>query len=148
VILWRISNFANLEGLGGYRLAGRWHNPGAPIVYLAEHPALALIEVLVHFDISTMDDLPDLFQLIEVEVDDPVTIESAAPPADWRENVRSTRKLGDVWLREQRSVLLSVPSAVIPVCRNYLLNPLHTDTAKVRIKSLLKLPFDPRLFRP
>lgn len=148
MILWRISNFADLQGVGGYRLAGRWHNPGAPIVYLAEHPALALIEVLVHFDISTMDDLPDQFQLIEVEVDDPVVIESAAPPAGWREDIRSTRILGDAWLGAQQSILLRVPSAVIPVCSNYLLNPLHADAAKVRVKSLLELPFDPRLFRP
>lgn len=146
MILWRISNFADLQGLGGYRLAGRWHNPGAPVVYLAEHPALALIEVLVHFDISTMDDLPDLFQLIEVEVDEPVAIESAAPSADWREDIRGTRKLGDIWLANRTSALLSVPSAVIPVCRNYLLNPLHADIAKVRVKSLLTLPFDARLF--
>lgn len=148
MILWRISNFADLQGVGGYRLAGRWHNPGAPIVYLAEHPALALIEVLVHFDISTMDDLPDQFQWIEVEVDDPVVIESAAPPAGWREDIRSTRTLGDAWLGAQQSILLRVPSAVIPVCSNYLLNPLHADAAKVRVKSLLELPFDPRLFRP
>lgn len=148
MILWRISNFADLQGLGGYRLAGRWHNPGAPVVYLAEHPALALIEVLVNFDISTMDDLPDQFQLIEVEVDDHVAIESAAPPTNWREDIRSTQKLGDIWLGDQTSALLRVPSAVIPVCSNYLLNPRHADTTKVRVKSLLTLPFDPRLFRP
>ncbi|MGH7819352.1 MAG: RES family NAD+ phosphorylase, partial [Candidatus Binatia bacterium] len=44
--LWRISNHSELKGIGGLRASGRWHTAGRPIVYLAEHPALCLLEVL------------------------------------------------------------------------------------------------------
>ncbi|WP_155836914.1 RES family NAD+ phosphorylase, partial [Paraburkholderia mimosarum] len=40
---WRISNYADLRGIGGLRASGRWHYRGQPVVYLAENPALALL---------------------------------------------------------------------------------------------------------
>jgi len=45
--LWRISNYADLSGAGGLQAAGRWHTRGKRIVYLADHPASALLEMLV-----------------------------------------------------------------------------------------------------
>jgi hypothetical protein len=51
MVLWRISNFAGLKGIGGLRALGRWHFAGRPVVYLAEHPAGALLETLVHQEI-------------------------------------------------------------------------------------------------
>lgn len=64
--LWRISNYKDLKGLGGLKASGRWHNRGVPIVYLAETPALAMLEVLVHFDM-TLDEIPKHYQLLEIE---------------------------------------------------------------------------------
>ena len=61
--VWRISNHGDLSGRGGLRAAGRWHCAGRPIVYLAEHPASALLEVLVHFDIGDVSALPVAYQL-------------------------------------------------------------------------------------
>jgi RES domain-containing protein len=42
---------------------------------------------------------------------------------------------------------LSVPSAVIPIERNLLLNPLHPAIAQVRITDDQPFSFDPRLLR-
>jgi RES domain-containing protein len=55
--LWRISNYADLSGEGGRRAEGRWHERGRPVVYLAEHAALALLETMVHLEIE-YEDLP------------------------------------------------------------------------------------------
>ena len=74
MVLWRISNFADLKGIGGLRAPGRWHFAGQPVVYLAEHPAGALLETLVHQEIGGTADLPDTYQLLKVEVDDGITI--------------------------------------------------------------------------
>ena len=62
---WRISNYADLQGIGGTKVAGRWHNRGIPIVYFADSQALALLETLVH--IEDMNDVPDSYQLLKVE---------------------------------------------------------------------------------
>ncbi|MCY4342614.1 MAG: RES family NAD+ phosphorylase [Gammaproteobacteria bacterium] len=52
MILWRISSHADLGGLGGVHRSGRWRSRGVPVVYLSESPALALLEVLVNFEIA------------------------------------------------------------------------------------------------
>jgi RES domain-containing protein len=78
MLLWRISNYADLSGEGGRRSDGRWHEQGRSVVYLAEHPALALLEVLVHLEIDP-DDLPSSYQLLTVEVPDGLKIEALRP---------------------------------------------------------------------
>jgi RES domain-containing protein len=55
MILWRISRHRDLSGAGGMRAAGRWHEAGRPVVYLAESPAAALLEVCVH---TSANDVP------------------------------------------------------------------------------------------
>jgi RES domain-containing protein len=39
-----------------------------------------------------------------------------------------TKRLGDVWVEQQRSAVLSVPSVIVGE-RNYVLNPAHPDFA-------------------
>jgi RES domain-containing protein len=46
--LWRISNFVDLSGEGGLGASGRWHTEGRLVVYLADCPAGALLERIVH----------------------------------------------------------------------------------------------------
>lgn len=60
--LWRISNYADIKGIEGLKTPGRWHNKEIPVVYLAESPALAMLEVLVHFEMSP-EEVPDSYQL-------------------------------------------------------------------------------------
>ncbi len=54
---------------------------------------------------------------------------------------------GDQWLKEQRTQLLRVPSAIIPESSNWLLNPLHPG-AHCRIHSVRDFTFDTRLWLP
>jgi RES domain-containing protein len=86
--LWRISNYTDLSGIGGMRAAGRWHSQGRRIVYLADHPSRALLEMLVHMD---RDLIPTMYQLLRVVVPDDVgieAIENAGKPRDWRSVAR------------------------------------------------------------
>lgn len=125
-MLWRISNYADLQGIGGLRAGGRWHFAGQPVVYLAEHPALALLETLVHLEIGSVAQLPDGYQLLRVDVPDSVAVAEIAEddaPDDWRTNPEWTRGAGTEWLQTKPSALLRVPSAVVPYAHNFLLNP-------------------------
>lgn len=69
--LWHISNHTDLTGLGGERANGRWHTAarGKRIVYLAEHPALCLLETVVHLK-GSLGLLPDQYTLIRVEIEE------------------------------------------------------------------------------
>jgi RES domain-containing protein len=148
VIFWRISNYADLKGIGGLRTAGRWHNKGIPIVYLAEHPALALLEVLVNFDLE-LREVPEHFRLLEVEYDQRKSISrlnNKSLPDGWQQNIPLTRAIGDEWLMSATSLLLRVPSAVVPKSFNYLLNPRHPEAKVATILSVIEHPYDARLF--
>ena len=145
--LWRISNHASLSGEGGLYASGRWHTRGRRVVYLADHPASALIEVMVHLEIDA-EDLPDHYQLLGVDVpDDMVTtaIDESEMPATWRAQTALTRARGDAWIVDATSALLRVPSAIVPASTNYLLNPAHAGAARISITSAQRTAFDPRL---
>jgi RES domain-containing protein len=148
--LWRISNYADLSGEGGRRVAARWHERGRPTVYLAEHPALALLETLVHLDIDP-DELPSHYQLLTVEAPDGVAVEELSEAElgriiDWRHAPQETRTLTRAWFGERRTALLRVPSAIVPKAFNYLLNPLHPDAARISVVARQTAQFDARLF--
>jgi RES domain-containing protein len=144
MFLWRISRHRDLSGIGGLKAAGRWHYAGRPIVYLAETPAAALLEVCVH---TSANDVPPEFALLKVEgpdIDVP-SVRIRELPEDWRTRLEITRDLGTAWLEKSESALLRVPSAIVPETSNYLFNPIHGHAAKFRIVEAIGYPFDPRL---
>lgn len=147
MILWRISNYADLSGAGGVLRGGRWHHRGRPVVYLAESPAGALVEALVHVQVSHAGELPANYQLLEVAVPDDVHAEPVLLPdgGAWRENVAFTRGCGDAWLASGRSLLLRVPSVVVARSFNCLFNPTHPKAAQCKVLSVASYPFDGRL---
>jgi len=147
MVLWRISRHRDLDGLGGLRAPGRWHERGLPVVYLAETAAGALLEVCVH---TAANDVPPSYTLLEVTVPPSIAIETLdvdSLPQDWTENLEATRVIGSEWLRSIRSPLLRVPSVLAPATFNVLLNPAHLDSKQIAITSVLEYPFDRRLKR-
>jgi RES domain-containing protein len=145
--LWRISNHASLSGDGGLLASARWHSRGKRIVYLADHPASALLEVIVHLEVKA-EDMPDGFQLLKIDGPDDLAVDQPDPaelPADWRGRVSLTQRIGDVWLNQGVTSLLRVPSAIVPETNNYLLNPAHPDAARIVVASALRAAFDARL---
>ena len=144
MVLWRISRHVDLSGRGGLTIAGRWHHAGAPVVYLAETPSGALIEVCAH---TSANDIPPSFTLLKVVGPDlPFDeIELASLDQGWASRVEITRDLGSEWLKRGSSALLRVPSALVPESANYLLNPLHKDAGLFRIEKSYQYPFDARL---
>ncbi|SRR6266568_678758 len=146
MVLWRISRHRDLSGVGGLKAAGRWHYAGHPIVYFAETPAAALLEVCVH---TSANDVPPDFILLRIEGPD-VEVPSIRIddlPEDWRIRIETTRDLGTAWLEKNESVLLRVPSALVPETWNCLFNPFHRQAADYRIVETLAYPFDVRLKR-
>ena len=147
MVLWRISRHRDLDGLGGLRAPGRWHERGLPVVYLAETAAGVLLEVCVH---TAANEVPPNYTLLEVTVPTTTSVETISVdflPQDWSENLEATRALGSDWLRSTRSALLRVPSVLAPATFNVLLNPAHLDAKQIAITSVLDYPFDPRLKR-
>lgn len=63
---------------------------------------------------------------------------AASPP-------KQLRLIGERWIEGGTAAVLSVPSAVVPVERNYQLNPAHPGFAKIEIGIETRFRFDRRL---
>ena len=114
---------------------------------MADSLALATLEVMVHgVSYATLQNYVCIVATIPKKIVQEVYLKSL--PRNWREDLPSAevRALGDRWLNEQKSAALKVPSAVIPVEFNYVLNPRHKDFGKIEIAEPLSLAFDKRLF--
>jgi len=135
------------DGEGARIYGGRWNPVGVPMVYASEHESLAALEVRVHIDKTSMRKLYKSFAfhfeegLLEV-------FPTSGLPQDWKQEPppSSLQSTGGDWVRSRRSVILAVPSVIIPGERNYLINPRHPDFSKLRIDRARDFAFDRRLF--
>jgi RES domain-containing protein len=144
--LWRVSRYASLDGAGGLRYASRWNSVGLPITYLAESPAGAVLETLVHLE---LDRAPDQYSMMKVSMEDSVSSRSISErelASGWIDDSSITRRIGDEWLAAGESALLRVPSAIVPETANVLLNPAHGDAKRLKIVWHRAYPWDRRLF--
>ena len=148
---WRITKAryaANAYDGEGARLAGgRWTSPGHPVVYTAENAALAALEMLVHLDASGRP----AYVLIPCTFPNDLVLrlDRRRLPAAWRTYPAPAvlQQLGDAWCQSRASAVLDVPSAVIGMQSNYLLNPTHADFARVRTGTPGPFDFDSRLVK-
>ena len=145
--LWRISGFNSLSGEGGLKYSARWHTVGRRVVYLAESPAGALIEHLVHLELNQKS-WPSSYDLMQIATPDGIRVESLNPLTgdDWKRLPIVSRSLSDEWLRSKRTALARVPSGILPNTWNFLLNPEHPAAAEIRIVEIVRAEYDPRLF--
>lgn len=144
--LWRLTRpdfLPGLDGEGAKLWGGTWNNPGIPMVYLSSSLALSALEVLVNLPPNQRrrGDLPTLVA-IAVEIDPDTIVD---PGLSARQEVEESRHYGDTWLRSASSLAMSVPSRVIPLERNVLLNPRHPSMAEVRVTLTEPFVFDDRL---
>ena len=150
--LWRLCRAQHeataFSGIGAELAGGRWNHKGYPMVYTSEHLSLAVLEMFVHVSehtapgdlIAIRASLPDAVPVTELP-------ESALPP-NWK-TVPAPAELKDIgtaWLKEGRTAVLVVPSAVTTRERNLLLNSKHPDMNFLQSDSGQPFHFDPRMF--
>lgn len=140
--VWRISNFADLSGRGGLLAAGRWNFRGTAIVYCADHPATALLEMIVHVD---PENLPSTYQLLEIEVPEAARIAAPALPENWKTDLEATRRIGSDFVERGEDAVMTVPCAVVARAVNYLLNPALLGRDGVAVTLAERHAIDERL---
>ncbi|MGV3772844.1 MAG: RES family NAD+ phosphorylase [Verrucomicrobiales bacterium] len=134
------------DGEGSRRYGGRWNNVKVPLVYTSSSLSLAVLETVVHLN------PPIFFTFVSLKIEfSPLlveTLEKEYLATDWRQEPPSvsTKQFGDRWHKEKRSAILQVPSVIIPLEHNYLLNPDHPDYRKIIIHAPEPFVFDSRLF--
>jgi RES domain-containing protein len=131
-------------------VGGRWNNPGIRVVYTSSSLSLATLEYLVRANALRA---PQDVYAIWADVPDNLRLEIIRPNQlvkRWRQYdppVSALRDLGDAWFARGQTAVLQVPSAVVPLENNFLLNPTHDDFDKIQIGQAVRAYFDGRLIR-
>lgn len=136
------------DGEGAYLYGGRWSSPGIRLSYASEHQSLALLEYFVHLD---KDDPPQDLVLAVAEVPGDVgteRVEIGQLPPDWRRPAAPPElaRFGNEFVERAEACVLMVPSALSPNEHNCLINPVHPDFRRIRMRDLEPLSYDPRMF--
>ena len=135
------------DGEGAFRFGGRWNSRGTRIIYTAGSLALAALEMLVHLD---DDSLLFEYSYISAQIQSDLILkveDIRLLPKDWSDSPApiAVQQIGDGWAKSGISAVLEIPTAIIPLEKNYLLNPLHTDFAKIIVGKPETFKFDNRL---
>ena len=150
ITAWRIVKSRHVAGAfsgeGARRFGGRWNSKGTPLVYTAGSQALAALEMLVHLDTA---ELLELYRPIPITFDATMVsnVDRKSLPANWKRSPtpRAVRLIGDEWIASGRSLMLRVPSVIVPEESNYLVNVLHPDFHRLSIGRTRSFRFDTRL---
>jgi RES domain-containing protein len=153
MIIYRIQKkkyIRDLSGYGAYKFGQRWNFPGTAVLYTAQSVALCMLECLVH--IGTVEDISsEEYQVISIELPkDTVieTVEISDLPSNWNSYPSPTelKVIGTEWAKKSNNLALRVPSVVVPIEFNYILNPRHKDYRKIIVSEPIDISFDNRLF--
>lgn len=146
---WRITSAAYRDtaftGRGAELYGGRFNPPGLPAVYTSATLSLALLELLVQVDnrwlLSEYYAIRLSFDAGLQRIEDATTL-----PVGWdsRPAGMISQEYGTKWLSEAKHPVLRVPSVVVPVEYNYVLNPRHPRFSEIEIGEAERVPFDPR----
>jgi RES domain-containing protein len=141
MVAWRIGTDApdytadDRSGEGARRDGGRWNRIGTPALYASESIALACLETVAHLGVG---DLPLNRYLVQIEIPEAlwVAAEHFAPAThvgwDAIPSGKVSLDFGDAWAVQRRSLLLIVPSVIVPEERNFVINPRHPDSSQLR----------------
>lgn len=146
--IYRITNSIfkdDISGQGAKMFGGRWNIPGHPALYSSEHVSLCVLEMLVNISLPESQVNYHLLQLNIPDGVEPVMIAQKKLKTNWQDDEHYTRFIGTEFLKNEQSLLLKIPSAVISEEYNYLLNPLHKEFKKVTISNSYPFKFDKRL---
>lgn len=153
VAAWRIATEGkafhadDLTGAGAKISGGRWNEPGVPMVYCSSSVALACLETLVHLN---QEGLPLNRYVVRIDIPDELferREQFDVTKAGWDAQPVGllSVEFGSEWIRSNRSLILEVPSVVVPQERNYLLNPQHPDMKGIVAMVLERFSYDRRL---
>jgi RES domain-containing protein len=152
MIVYRITRqkYTNdLSGKGAEKTGGRWNSKGTTMLYCSNSIAHACMEVVVNLPSGNP---PPRYVLIIIEIPDTIKVsvlQIKDLPKKWNiyPHPEQTQKMGDKFIKENKHLILQVPSASVQGDVNFLINPNHPDFKKIKIKKVEPFGFDDRLFK-
>lgn len=148
MIAYRIADARHpiFDPAGAMLRGGRWNSIGQRIIYAAGSYAGAMLEVLVHANLSLP---PKHHHVVRITIPEQARVETVQPLAlaGWDAEDLVSRQFGDAWLKEKRTAVLEVPSVITEGRENnILLNPLHPQFPFIEASEPEPIRWDVRLF--
>ena len=151
MIVYRLCKSAwkdDLSGHGAEISGGRWNSKGIAIFYTSSSRALCVAEIAVHTPIGC---LPSDFYMVEIGIPPSSKITEVLEdelPLNWQsfDFRHLTQNIGDNFIKENKTLVLKVPSAVVQGDYNYLINPINEAKNTISIIKFEAFRFDKRLF--
>ena len=134
----------DLSGEGSSLFGGRWNSRGNAMIYTSSTPSLALLEILAHSSIAPIEQTLVTFDIPSK------SIHKIAPkhlPEGWDKIPPGlpSQQFGDNFLSMGKWMAMRVPSVILPMEENMLINPNHPLTRNMKIVHVQSLSVDPRL---
>jgi RES domain-containing protein len=150
MIVYRIASLKykdlTLSGEGAEKVGGRWNEVGTKAVYCSENISLALLEYYVHSE--NVAYLPKAILVAKIAFPDHFILETLKDlPERWNQfpySSDTTRIFTDL-AKDRDFFALRVPSTIVSLESNIILNPLYKDFGKVEVIDFTELPVDERL---
>ncbi len=136
----------DLSGMGAKLYGGRWNRVGVPMLYTSENLSLAVLENVVHIQNPAI--LPT-FKAITIELPGSFKEYSVNDFSEnWvsQDGFEELRKLTDDFVKAGEFLAMKVPSAIIEMEFNFLINPQHPLFKEISIVKQQHFSFDQRLF--
>lgn len=136
----------DLTGEGARLNGGRWNHILTPCIYTSASRALAVLEFTVNV---SPDEIPPSLSITTFEIPDNAIakFKPADLPADWNlfPAPASAKDFGTVLLKKAVKPVLQLPSVIIPMEFNYILNPLHPISKDFKIVAVEDFVYDVRI---
>lgn len=135
----------DLRGTGAFLAGGRWNNMGIYLLYTSSSRSLAIVESLAHLtEVNNIEE----YAMLVLYVPDDITRTSYTGERlvkGWQNNFTYTQNIGDIWAKENKSLILEVPSVIVSKEYNFLVNPLNKEYGKLKLIEIEAFSFDSRL---
>lgn len=137
------------DGEGAFRFGGRWNSRGTRILYTAGSLSLAALEMLIHLN---NEEILLSYSFASAEFDESLILpieEFQTLPGIWSHSPPplEIQRIGDEWAETQASVVLKVPTSVLPIEFSYLINVGHPKFTRVKLGEPQSFRFDERLYK-
>lgn len=137
----------DMSGKGAALYGARWNSKNTYMLYTAHSASLALLESVVHigklppkqYCIATIS-LPDVPIL---------KLKPSELPPNWNENPAPDvlKRIGDDFVKTGKYLAMAVPSVLMDIEYNYLINTTHPMFGGVKILELSPLRIDDRVLK-
>ena len=136
------------SGKGAALFGGRWNSLYKPVLYTSGSISLAALEIIAHLSDVVIS---ESYSLITYDLS-AMTIgilSAEILPPEWNlvQNITICQEIGDAFLSKNEYPVLKVPSAIIPIEYNYLINPLHRSFIDIKVENIQPFEWDKRIIK-